>query len=284
MPHSEDNLKFLCILKKRKDGGFDHYYNRKGNYWRTGEYLADYGFKDWRQLYDSGPETLEGFVACQMRPLGTVRMNERSGTLYFDADYDTPFERWKFNLRHQPTDCPLPDWVCVGEVRTECLRLLPEWADNHLVYHGRRKCEVGMAIVALRDSVISQIDGTTWTYGSATVFQKRCETYNTYLHDISTGFIRGSVYAYDHSWAEVSHSEKARAYGSATVILWPSSDGSLGTFVGYSPAVRIFRVKLGTITVPGQRVSEENLIPVPFNPQPEPVPYEAEESVNAPFH
>ncbi len=282
MPATEDFLKFFCILKKRNDGGFDHYYNARGNYWRPEEYLGAHGFVSWQHVYNAEAHTLEGFVACQMRPRVTLLTNETGGSLYAEAKYDTPFEQWKFALRHQPSECPVPDWVCVGEIRAECIRLLPKWAKSHLVYHGLSTCEKGMAIVALEDSSIAQYGGTVWTYGSSTVFQ-RPGNCSTSLHETSTGFIEGRVAAYDHSRVELSRGGRARAYGSATVILRPGEDGATGEFAAYGSGVSVFRPRPGAPIFPGRRIDDRELTPVDFVPLPEPKPYEPKPDVNLPF-
>lgn len=283
MPNSEDFLKFMCVLKKRKDGGFDHYYNNKRNYWRQEDYLLANGFKSWAHVYEAGPETLEGFVACQMRPKVKLLANEIGQSLYVDANYDTPFHEWKFALRHQPAECPVPEWVSVGEVKAECIRLLPEWAKNHLVYGGTGVCEDEMSIAALRDSQIAQHGGNVWAYGTSKVYQQRINGCGTYLHETSTGFVAGTGRAYDHSRIELAPTGQAHAYGCATVILWPTSDGSYGKFEAYGPGVKVFHVKPGVIAMPGRRVVDDELVPAAFDPLPEPYPFRERADINMPF-
>lgn len=283
MPAGEDFLKFMCILKKRKDGGFEHYYNERKNYWRQEEYLAAHGFKSWAHVYEAGPDTLEGFVACQMRPKVKLLVNEIGQSLYVDANYDTPFEDWKFALRHQPAECPVPDWVCVGEVKAECIRLLPKWAEYHVVYSGEIECDAGMSIVALRNSQVAQHGGEVWAYATSTVYQQNTNGCTTCLHESATGFICGTGCAYDQSRVELAPTGFAHVYGCATVNLWPGPDGSYGNFRAYSPGVRVFCVRPGVLAVPERQVTDDERAPVSFEPLPEPMPFKPRADVNMPF-
>ena len=283
MPAGEDFLKFLCILKKRKNGGFDHYFNKRQNYWRQEEYLAAYGFKSWAHVYEEGPDTLEGFVACQMRPKVKLLVNEIGQSLYVDANYDTPFHEWKFALRHQPAECPVPEWVCVGEVKAECIKLLPEWAENHLVFSGGVECEDGMSIVSLRGSQVAQHGGDVWAYAKSTVYQLNANGCYTCLHETATGYISGIGFAYDHSCIELAPTGFAHAYGCSTVNLWPAPDGSYGKVQAYGPGVQVFRVKPGVVVIPGRRVTDDERDLVAFEPLPEPMPFKPRADVNMPF-
>lgn len=284
MPHREEFLKFLCILKKRKDGGLDHYYNKRGIYLDPKQYLVRCGFTSWKQVYDAGPDTLEGFVACQMRPPAKAKplSDPLGSTRFIDANYATPFDEWTFALLHQPAACPLPDWACIGELRAKIIKLLPKWAENHLVYRGRCICEVGMAVVALGNSFVTQTGGHAWAYGSSTLLQETGSNCRAYFRDSSTGFVTGKAFAYGHSRVELSHTAQVDAYGSTTMILWPGPDGSFGKFVSYGSAVSVYRVPPGVVKVPGQPLDSRYLVPVAFTPHPEPVLSETK-GVNMPF-
>jgi len=275
MPAGETCLKFLAILKKREAGDFDHYYNRKGNYDSPSEFLGPvYGWKSWQDVHDGRAGQLPGYVAVQMRPRPEL-MQREDGALYVQADYGAPFDQWKFALRHQPHE--LPGWTHVAEVKAECLRLLPAWADAHIIRGGTRSVTAGMAVAALAGSRIEQHGGSLWAYGDAAVFQRGPGPHDTHLHDRSVGHVISGVQdalAFDHSTAHVYHLGRVRAYGSATIILHPGGQhGTTGKIAAYGSGVRVFIVQRG------RQVPFVN-----FRPLPEPHPFTQRPDINQPFN
>lgn len=285
MAASEDLLKFFCILKKKHKGGFKHYMNNVGNYWDSREYLSSEGFRSWGHLYSANEETMEGFVACQMRPRLSLLLSDESGYLYSDGRYETPYDKWKFSFRHQPANCPVPDWVVVGEVKAKCIELLPLWAEDHLVKEGRRICKQNMAIVALGDSEVRQHGGHVWTYDSSHVTQIPLTECRTHLHDSSTGFITANCSAFDHSRVELASTGSVSAFGASTVVLRPNSKGDVGTVLPYGPGVRVFSVKSGYMMEPGIPIPNSALVPLEIKPLKEPRPWRVEQDTgrNLPF-
>ncbi len=263
MPASECFLKALIILKKKKAGGFDHYYNRRGNFLNEREFLNQtYGFTDWHEVQAAGPGQLEGFVACQMRPKVDLRMAPGGMVRYVNADYLVPFDQWKFALRHQPFE--IPGWVHIDEIKKECLKLLSGWAKSHLIYKGSATCSEGQAIVALNRSQVNQNGGQCWAYNDSKVIQECNCRAETNLHDKSTGYIftsSQSCRASNNSRVEVFPGASVRAYNSATVII--KEGEPMGRFVAYSKDVKAFK----------ESGSGKDLIPVEFTPQPEPHPF-----------
>lgn len=290
MPASELFLKALIILKKRKDGGLDHYFNAKGNYDMESEFLGRvYGFKDWYEVQAGKPGQLEGFVAVQIRPRAKRMLARENGAVFYvDSDYSLPLDQWKFTLRHQHFE--IPGWVHIAEIKKECMRVMPEWAKSHLIYDGTGTCEDGQAIAALGHSRIVQSGGQCWGYKKSVIIQQAGCCMGTDLHDTSTGYIHGRdswvARGYDNSRLEVFPGGICWAYGSATVILRPDHEGNLGRFIAYSKTVKVYRVKPGAVMLPDQPVSNKDLIPVKFTPEPEPNPIRKPSGIiiNEPFN
>jgi len=275
MPAGESFLKALFILKKREAGGFDCYFNRKGNYDREDEFLGAWGWQSWQDVHDGRPGQLPGYCACQLRPRPELLQRE-DGALYARADYGDPFDQWKINLRHIPHQ--LPDWLHFGEVREYCLRLLPIWSDAHIIRGGTRSVTAGMAVAALAGSRIEQHGGSCWGYENAVIFQRGQGPHDTHLHDRAVGHVTSNyqaALAYDESTVHLYFGGAVAAFGHSRVVLHPGGpDGmATGKVTAYGPGVKVFIVRRG------RHVPYEHIRPLP-----EPHPFTHRPDINQPFN
>jgi hypothetical protein len=244
-------LKAFFVLRQRPDGSIETFYNVKGNYDHSGLFLADNGFATWADL---GAD----WCAAQLRPYARLRARSTGQTVYTEVDYETPLHQWKFALRHLPHE--IPGWVHVAKIKAECLRLLPAWADRHLVRGRSANCLKDNALAALTDARITQSGGHCWGFKNSIVEQVSfCDA--TYLHDASTGHIRTNspCIARDDSTVHLYYLGQVKAYGQATIILHEGPDRRTGKFTAYGEGVKVFLQRQG------------KLIPyVSFRPEPAP--------------
>ena len=259
-------IKAFFLLKMGKDGNLRCYFQRNGNYDDCKDLMASGGYRDWQHVQAGKPDELPGFCAIQMRPYSRLEQR-RDRAIFPEADYELPFSKWKFNIKHTPVSFQVPDWVHVGSIRAECMKRLPEWATTHLIRRRKYFCKEGMAIAALTDSKVLQDGGTCWGYKNAAVIQQPGAFSKTYLHDHATGLIRSMAWAYNSARVDVFPSAGVKAHDNAVVVLRPGPKGELGRFTAYSPAVRVYRVRPRTMLSDDRPARPCDLLPVEFTPE-----------------
>ncbi len=264
-------LKLLVVLKRREGGGFDRYYNRVGNYDSVREFLGPaYGWRSWQDLQDGRPGQLPGYVACQMRPKATPRTDGRGVVQYGDVDYSAPFAEWKLALRHQPHE--LPGWAHVAEVKAECLRLLPEWAGQHIIAGRQAEASGERAVVGLAGAMLRQGGNSqAWLYRDAAV-QQQGRYCRALLFDRSQGCISGRAELFDQASVELLPGGEVLAFDESRVVLRAGPHGETGTVEAFGEGVQVLRAEPGG-----------GLAPAEVRAQPDTTRLYTQASVNQPF-